>query len=302
MSLTDLKRPRSHFRDLSLVETRSIIASPPDLDALQDLLKMQQSRIENEDFESRFNDDERRRFERLLPDRLGWIGKLALLPAETADPLDRSKLVQQARRTLFAVLGVAGFVVMATICGVVLQITWWAFATSGRLKSGIGPIRGDDIVYAETFAVWMLLYIGLSRLISLPFISKWGMVTILIPQIGGLVALAWPVIRGLHWRDVREDLGLTLGRQSWTNPLIGIGTYVSAFPVIFIGALITLAMMAVASRMGTGSEEATAPIHPVVEPILRGNWTVRLQVLLVAVFAAVPEEIMFRGVLVPASA
>ena len=141
------------------------------------------------------------------------------------------------------------------------------------------------------------MYIALSRLISLPFISKWGMITILIPQIGGLSVLAWPVIRGGRWRDVCQDVGLTLGRQSWSNLFVGMGTYLSAFPVIVVGAIVALAMMAVAGRLGLGSEEATAPIHPIVEPILRGNWTARLQVLLVVVFAAVPEEIMFRGVL-----
>jgi membrane protease YdiL (CAAX protease family) len=123
------------------------------------------------------------------------------------------------------------------------------------------------------------------------------MVTILIPQIGSLLALAWPVVRGSRWSDVRQDIGLTLGRQPWSLPLVGIGTYLSAQPVILTGALITLAMMAVSNMLGMGSEEAAAPIHPIVEPILRGDWTSRLQVLLVVVFAAVPEEIMFRGVL-----
>ena len=61
--------------------------------------------------------------------------------------------------------------------------------------------------------------------------------------------------------------------------------------------IVTLVMMAVARHFSGVNEVVTPPMHPIVEPILHGNWTVRLQLLLVAVFAAVPEEIMFRGFL-----
>lgn len=278
------------------VESKSISTTQDDEDTLHLLLKVQQSRIDHDDIESQFENDERRRNENLLTERLGWVGKLALLPRDTAKQIDRSNLLQQARRTLFVVLGVAAFAGMAILCGVVIQLMFWICAASGQLQTGIGPIRGDYVVYAETFAVWMILYVALSRLISLPFISKWGMITILIPQIVGLSALAWPVIRGVGWRDVCQDVGLTWGRQSWTNPFVGIATYLSAFPVLVAGAVIALGMMAIARRLGLASEEGSTPIHPVVEPILRGNWPARLRVLLVVVFAAVPEEIMFRGV------
>ena len=128
-------------------------------------------------------------------------------------------------------------------------------------------------------------------------LPKWGLVWILIPQIGGLGALAWPVLRGISWSDVRKDVGLSFGRDAWSIPFVGIGGYLSALPVVGVAMVITLLMMAVASSFAGDGDATGSPIHPIVEPILRGNWTVRLQLLLVAVFASVPEEIMFRGVL-----
>ena len=119
----------------------------------------------------------------------------------------------------------------------------------------------------------------------------------LIPQIGSLGALAWPVFRGLRWSDVRQDIGLSFGPQPWSVPFVGVGAYLSALPVVGVAMIVTLLMMAVASQFAGEGDSTGGPIHPIVEPILRGSWTIRLQLLFIAVFAAVPEEIFFRGVL-----
>jgi membrane protease YdiL (CAAX protease family) len=88
-----------------------------------------------------------------------------------------------------------------------------------------------------------------------------------------------------------------LGPNGWTTPLVGIATYLSALPVVIAAMIVTLIMMSIASQFAPANGAIATPVHPIVEQILRGDWTIRLQLLFVAVFAAVPEEIMFRGVL-----
>lgn len=278
------------------ISNKTVHASKSDLQVISLVEKIQQARLDKKDLKAVFPGEEFERDSKLLRSRLGWVGRLALLPSETDDRSSRSELFAAARRAAMTAIGVVGVGMMALFCGVVLQIIWWTFVFSNRVSSGIGPIHANHVIYAETFAIWMLLYILMSRIFALPVFAGLRIGTILIPQIGSLIALAWPVIRGVKWQDMRTDIGLTLGRPRWTVPFVGIATYLAALPVVLIGVLITLAMMAISMKLGLADENA-APVHPIVEPLLRGSWSVRLQFVLIAIFAAVPEEIMFRGVM-----
>ena len=186
---------------------------------------------------------------------------------------------------------------MAFVVGTILQVAWWGFAISGRLSRGIAALRGNQVIYAETFAVWIAMYVAISFIITKLPLESLGMTAVLIPMIGGLSALAWPVFRGIPWRDVRSDLGLYWDSPAWATPFIGLGSYLAALPLIGCAMVVTLILMKLSSMLSAPGESAATPIHPIVEPILRGDWMMRLQLMCVAVFAAVPEEIMFRGVL-----
>ncbi len=279
------------------IENETLKASDRDHELVRLYRKILDERNGNAAVENALADVDRTEIQSVFPERLGWAGRLALLPAGTADVVGREKLIGQARRALFVILGVFILAIAATTCGIVLQIVWWVFVLTGRVKSGMTEIRGNGVIYAETFAVWLGLFLTLSVVISRSPLPKLGLVVVLIPQIGGLAALAWPVIRGLRFRDVCDDVGLRWGPQRWASPLIGFAAYLSALPILGVAMIVTLAMMAVAHQFAGSGDAAATPVHPIVEPILRGNWSVRLQLLFVAVFAAVPEEIMFRGFL-----
>lgn len=272
-------------------------ASDSDQQLVQLLEKLLLARSENEDLKVSWSDEERREIQSVLPEKLGWAGQLALLPPETPDVEGRTKLVGQARRTFFALLCVFGTGVAAVIAGSALLLTWSGFAFAGRLSRGIGSLRGAQAIYAETFAIWLSMYIGLSFVISRLHLEQLGMTKVLIPMIGGLGALAWPVIRGIRWRDVRTDLGLYWDTPPWTPPFVGVGSYLAALPLLGCAMVITLVLMKISNQFATPGDSAATPIHPIVEPILRGDWSLRMLLMFVAVFAAVPEEIMFRGVL-----
>ncbi len=287
-SLTDLE---AKFKD------GSVKANDRDRETSQFLQRIQSALIEKTAIKDAMTDEEWRTGSQLLIERLGWVGQLALVPLGTPDGEGRGRLLDHSRRTLFVMLGISGLAFIAMMCGAVLQLVFWIFAATGRLKSGIRTLQGNGAIYAETFAVWMVLFVALNYAVVILPLPKWGLVWVLIPQIGGLAALAWPVFRGISWSDVHQDVGLSFGRDAWSIPFVGIGGYLSALPVVGVAMVITLLMMAAANALTGDGDASASPIHPIVEPILRGNWTVRLQLLLVAVFASVPEEIMFRGVL-----
>ena len=288
-SLSDLEQ--------QVQDGRLTVDQEDDRKALGLLQQIQAGLIEKTPLSDSQSDEELATGRALLAKRLGWVGKLAYLPPGSPDRAEREQLLAHAQRTLFVMVGTFGLAAVAAAVGFLLQILWWVFAASGRLKSGIPPLSGDGAIYAETFAAWMVLFVVLNLALMYLPLPKWGLVWVLIPQIGSLGALAWPLFRGLRWSDVRQDLGLTLGEQPWSIPFIGVGAYLSALPVLGLAMVVTALLMAFMSQFAGNGEAAATPIHPIVEPILRGNWTLRLQLLFVAVFAAVPEEIMFRGAL-----
>lgn len=298
----ELVGPQSAMKKLD--DLKNEIENEPDTEGEPDdeasilLRKIFEARIDKRDVTANLSDEEQQTAQQLLPERLGWTGRLALLPPGSSDQVGRSKLLSQARRTLIVILGVSAVGVSAMAVGTILQIVWWIFAAMGRLTPGIPPLRGEQRIYAETFAVWMALYLALSVLISQRPFRELGLIAVAIPQIGSLIALGWPILRGLQWSDVRTDLGLYWGPQGWAAPFVGLATYLSALPLVGMAMIVTLIMMQIASLFVAGGDSSVStPVHPIVEPILRGSWTVRMQLLFVAAFASVPEEIMFRGVL-----
>ena len=272
-------------------------AEPHDTEVLETLRRIQGERLELRDVASMLKREGQQKSVAQLEKRLGWVGKLAQVPPGTTDQVRRDRALGQARNTLLAIVGVFAIGCFAITCGLMLQVLWWIFVATGRVQSGIDSLRGNSGLYAETFAVWLVLLVVLEALVLWLPLPKLGLIWMLIPQAGSLAALGWPVLRGLRWRDVCEDLGLRWEPQTWLSPFIGLGAYLCALPMVVVAMLFTLLMMAIVSQFIPGDGSVAGPMHPVAEPILHGSWTIRLQLLFLVVFAAIPEEIMFRGVL-----
>jgi membrane protease YdiL (CAAX protease family) len=238
-----------------------------------------------------------------LRNALGWFGELALAPPDSVKVQQRQKVIGEAQQTtlvfLIALVG-AGFLGLCGFVGLLLLIILWLV---GKVKGGLqcgSPYAG---VYAETFALWMILFLGLTfatQFVSLPgsdlFVT--GMAILL-----SLSALAWPVLRGIPWRQVRQDIGLIPGRNPALEPALGFGVYAMALPILAIGLILTLILMFIQSSMeGTPGEDSFTgrgqPSHPIVEQIFHFGWWGRVQLFLLAsVVAPIVEETMFRGVL-----
>lgn len=239
-----------------------------------------------------------------LRQRLGWFGELALTPPGS-DAAAREAVLAPAYRTVWAILGAGVFMLGLGAAGLVLLITLIVLYFLGRLHGGLPPASPHHGIYAETFAVYMLLFLGLS--IAAHYTLAWlsihfgSLVISGVAALGSLAALAWPVLRGIPWHQVRQDIGWQTDRRPGLEPLLGLGCYALALPMLLLGVVFYLVLTKLRDRPGWGPDEfgpSNAPGHPIVFWAGQAGWWGWLEVLFVAsVVAPIVEETMFRGVL-----
>jgi membrane protease YdiL (CAAX protease family) len=240
-----------------------------------------------------------RRDREFLQSQLGWFGALALAPAAGSDPQAREEVLRAAYRTLAVVAAaVVGAIALGGLgfLGLLVLFALWGM---GIVRGRLGEPTSYHGIYAETFAVWMVTYLGLSLLASLlPLPAK-----PLLVGPASLAVLAWPVLRGIPWRQVRQDVGLTLGPRPALEPAVGVGCYAMALPLVAAGAMLTLVLMQ--SQAGTGppgenfgTEGGGPRANPAVDYLIVPGWWSKIEVLILAsVIAPLVEETLFRGVL-----
>jgi membrane protease YdiL (CAAX protease family) len=231
--------------------------------------------------------------ERLRED-LGWFGELALAPAQGPDKEAREEVVAPARRFLIgigvAVLAGLGLILLSLVVLVALLVLLFNGTLRRRFVSG-SPYSG---VYAETFALWMVVFVGLLVLGALLPESPFHLLQSSLLLLLSLGVLAWPVWRGVPWEQVRLDAGLYSGRGPVREVGSGIVCYVATLPLLIGGLVVVFVLMQLQRRLGGGGEMPTPPLVGVD----MGNWWSRLQIVFaVSVMAPLIEETMFRGIL-----
>ena len=149
-------------------------------------------------------------------------------------------------------------------------------------------------LYAETFAVWLVLFFGLQLLIAYS-----GILPLMTGNILGFVvslcALAWPCFRGVPWWQVRTDIGWTKPKNMLVEPFVGLGAWGMALPFMGAGLLLTFVLTwIVQSLLG----DAPQPSHPVQQEAMgAGAGQIALLFFIACVAAPIVEETFFRGVL-----
>jgi membrane protease YdiL (CAAX protease family) len=233
-----------------------------------------------------------------LHKQIGWFGDLALAPRDGPDPQARTQVLSLAHRaalTMIVVITVLGLLGLSGFVGLVFFLV---LLFTDRLQRGLrtGSMHGG--VYAETFALWIVLFEALSIASAfLPHSNSdlliHGLVSLL-----SLSVLIWPVVRGVPWGHVRWDVGLTGGRRPALEPLLGVANYAMTLPIAAVGLLLTVGLMKLQTALHPGAGPPHAPSHPIAPLVTGGDWWGRIQVFLLAcVVAPFLEEIMFRGVL-----
>lgn len=234
---------------------------------------------------------------------LGWHGQLALAPAAGPNATARQEVLRPAYRTMVAFFAIFAVFAVLGVFGLTGLIAVTALVVTGKLRCGLGGNSSHGGVYAESFALWLLVMVGLNYAASYLPGANLRLLFIGAADLLSLAVLAWPVWRGIPWPQVRQDLGLFAGRAPWLEPWLGLGCYAMTIPLLGVGLLITLQLMRLQQGIqGLGGTDdfgaGGLPAHPVIAIMARGDWWQRLQVLLLASVAApVVEETMFRGVL-----
>ncbi|MCA9296336.1 MAG: CPBP family intramembrane metalloprotease [Phycisphaerales bacterium] len=246
----------------------------------------------------------------VLEQELEWFGELALLPEGIDDAAARQSMLAPAMRMVAVMVAVAVLGIGLGVIGFIGLIVMIVMLAQGKFASSITPGRVAHGIYAETFAIWlvafMLLQVGLGVLFDQKVLPEsMAMPATLAAFFGSLVVLAWPVMRGANFSDVRKDIGWTLGRTPALEPLFGPMFYVIGLPILGLGVACTFLLMVLqgAFTFGAGGAESLfaptgGPAHPVVLDMAAGDWSARIMLLLLAAVAApIVEETMFRGVL-----
>jgi membrane protease YdiL (CAAX protease family) len=250
-------------------------------------------------------DQDRRRE---LTETLGWFGKLALAPPGTPNTEAREEILSSARTGCLLVLLLVVLVVIAGVAGLCCLLLFSLLYANGKIHPGLVTRGGPGGIYAETFALWMIIFIVFTGLVGQFGSAQWQLLESGAAILGTLIVLVWPVLRGISWRQVREDIGLVGGRQPLLEPLLGPVGYAMSLPVLAVGVLAMLVLVGLQSRhfmgmLGTvqGPDDfspAVYPSHPIIPILASAGFWGKLQVFFLACFVApVVEETMFRGVL-----
>jgi membrane protease YdiL (CAAX protease family) len=227
---------------------------------------------------------------------LGWFGDLALAPPG-APVAVRDAVLKPANRFTVALLGGTSAALILAFIGLLGLFLMLLLGLLGYLRGCLqrGTLHGG--VYAETFALWLIVFMVFTTCAVLVAPGGWTLFFEAAAILLTLSVLAWPVLRGIPWQQVRRDIGWTMGRGGRAEPLVGIWTFILSMPLAGVGLLITAVLILIAKRV-MGEKDVTNPSHPVQQFMSEGNWWGWIQIFFVAsVVAPIVEETMFRGVL-----
>jgi membrane protease YdiL (CAAX protease family) len=235
---------------------------------------------------------------------LPYVAVEAQRQAEPGYAEARDQALAPARQTFWTMAGTLTAGIICSVAGLAGLVVMLILLFQHKLRGGLrcGSLHGG--IYAETFALWMLAFMGLEVAAdylptAMPRLPVLGLAILL-----SLAVLAWPVLRGISWRQVREDIGWIKGRDWVPEPLVGAACYGMALPLLAVGVFLMLLLLALQHTLSGGSTgvdnfgPTSGAGHPIVLAVANADWWTRFQVLLlVAVFAPVIEETMFRGIL-----
>ncbi len=240
-----------------------------------------------------------------LAARYGTLGEFALSHGRP-EP-ERDAIVGGPLPLLLFGAGAAGLFLTALLIGLGL-LAWglvW-FLDPRRRMLGTKPEPGGSVML-ETYAVFVggfaLLAIGTAvaeaRMTGPP--PAWFALLQLAAQWSLMLAVLWPLVRGMHPAKWRQALGLHAGEGVGREVVCGVLAYLAFIPVYVVGVVLTMVLLilwqALRTRLGVPGEPAP-PNNPIVEIVGQADVvTLILIFTLATVWAPITEELVFRGAL-----
>lgn len=270
----------------------------PQQQEINDLIGQLLDEYSRGDFQSSRTDQATRN--RLI-DEMGWFGELLLVPEGANDEESRRSVLQSAAFIFWGLFGVVSLALIGMFIGFVFLIVILALTVGGHIQF---RFAGSDIpanIYLQTFTLWLVLFVGFQFLMAV--ILKLSNIQSEIAGIylssigffGSLIALNWPLMRGVSMSQLLKDMGLRW-KNAWLETIVAGFSYLSVLFPLMLSLLFTGVLI------GTETQEefttSEGPSHPVHDYLAEGSLSVFFAVLLLACVAApIVEELMFRGVL-----
>jgi hypothetical protein len=95
-----------------------------------------------------------------LRQELDWFGELALTPSAGSNQEARAAVLRPARRTVLLYFGMFGLAALVGLGGLTGLIIFLVLLIRGRLQRGVYCGSFHGAVYAESFCLWVLLFLG----------------------------------------------------------------------------------------------------------------------------------------------
>lgn len=225
-----------------------------------------------------------------LINRHDWFGRLAVTYQQPERDALREETLSQARQTAWTLMGGTLLVFLGIGVGLVLLLLGVIFQFTGHLRWRYRPPRrGLTLPLLESLAVFLLIMLAISifggtLMLVTPHAEM--LITVAMLLVAPL-ALLWPLLRGVRWREWRRALGWRRGRGVAREAGLGLVGYLAGLPITALGIMATIWLMQVSGSEGS---------HPVIEQLYGSGWGTLLFVLALAVvWAPLVEESLFRG-------
>lgn len=235
-----------------------------------------------------------------LETQVGWFSGMLASSGDDVDDLAREQILAESSKSMATIFGFSGIVVLALLAGFILLVVFVILlgnrTVSMQYNAAKAPALGH--VFLEAFAV----YIGIMALGHILGTYVDERLSILAYVGSFLLALFWPLIRGVSWKQTRELVGMHRGTGFFREVGAGILGYLGIIVFAAAGLFLTLILMAVVNLIqsgGAGDAGVAGASHPIVGMLDSSeSLASKIQLLLLAAVAApVLEEIMFRGAL-----
>ncbi|MBU6208694.1 MAG: CPBP family intramembrane metalloprotease [Planctomycetes bacterium] len=209
----------------------------------------------------------------------------------TGDAALGAQVAERATRIAFSVVGFFGIALVALAIGVVTLVMLSVKASSGAPMSRLAPtLLGHQGIHIELFAAWVVYEVVLGVVASRADLGGLGTLGVITFQALGLVALAWPILRGMSWGELRRELGLTMGAGVVREAAWGVLAWCMAVPMVLVGLVLSLLL---GWLFGGSLSDASHPLQEGLRSSSAGG--IVIWYLVAAVVAPVLEEILFRG-------
>jgi membrane protease YdiL (CAAX protease family) len=226
-------------------------------------------------------------------DSLSPLGASASLleSLTTGDAALGARVAERATRIAVSVVGFFGIALAALAIGVVTLVILSVKASSGATMSRLSPtLLGPQGIHIELFAAWVVYEVVLGVVASRADLGGLGTVGVITFQALGLLALVWPIMRGVSWNDLRRELGLTLGAGIVRETAWGVLAWCMAVPMVLVGLVLSLLL---GWLFGGSFSDASHPLQEGLRSSSTGG--IVIWYLVAALVAPVLEEVLFRG-------